>query len=571
MFRKGILEKAIFLFGQEKGEKLTDDLVKLVEKYRDLRLPPVDPPSEKDAMLIVYPGQFHGPDKTPLAYLEDFSREFLGKDIPFVHILPFYPYTSDDGFSISDYREVKPDHGSWGDIKSLAAGWKIMFDFVPNHVSASHPWFKKYLQGDPEYQNYFIEGDPNDPRLALVMRPRTHPLLTPFETANGIKHLWTTFSTDQIDVNFAEPKVFLEVADTMLFYIAKGASLIRLDAVNFIWKKLGTRCVHLPETHTAIKILRQLADEAAPGTIVITENNVPHKENISYFGNGYDEACMVYQFSLPPLVLHSILSENVTRLAEWAATIQPPSEKATYFNFLASHDGIGVTPVNGILSPDEITAMLTAVKERGGRISYRTEPDGSEAPYEMNISFLSALSPESDSPETAARKIAAAFAIAMTMPGIPGIYIHSLVGSRNWLKGLEERGYNRAINRESLEFEKVAEELSAIDSPRRKVYELIMHLLRLRAANKAFNPNASFKVLQPDARVFAALRRWEEESPLLSCVNISSEKVHLVFSGDDLGAIFATATDLNGGVHPLRDGRLEFDLEPYGVAWLIMK
>lgn len=568
MFRDVILEKTAFLFGEEKGGALAEELIALTGKYRALQLSPVEALSEKDAMLIVYPGQFYNQNATPLACLREFADTFLKNDIPFIHLLPFYPYTSDDGFSISDYRAVKLDHGTWDDIARLAEGWRLMFDFVPNHVSSSHPWFQGYLKGEPEYANYFIEGDPADPRLAMVMRPRTHPLLTAFETARGVKHLWTTFSTDQIDVNFAEPKVFREVVDTMLFYIARGATLIRLDAVNFIWKKLGTRCVHLPETHAAIQILRAVADEAAPGTVIITENNVPHHENISYFGNGRNEAGMVYQFTLPPLVLHSFITGDATRLSDWAGTIQPPSEKATYFNFLASHDGIGVTPVNGILSPEEIDVMLAAVRDRGGRISYRTDPDGSEAPYEMNISFLSALSPESDSPVLAARKITAAFAIAMAMPGIPGIYIHSLVGSRNWQQGLDERGYNRAINREPLDYAKTAGELTHPSSPRRLVYDSLIALLRRRAVEKAFNPNASFRVLPVDKRVFIALRRWKDDAPILSCVNISPEPVVFSIDAAALGGSYSAATPLTGEGGTFETGTLRVRLEPYGVLWL---
>lgn len=135
-------------------------------------------------------------------------------------------------------------------------------------------------------------------------------MLTEFDTKEGKKSYWTTFSTDQIDLNYQSIDLYKEILSILLYYTQNGARMIRLDAIGFLWKELGTTCMHLPQTHKVVQSFRKILDEAAPGTLIITETNVPHKENISYFGEGEKEAHMVYQFPLPPLVMFSILTGN---------------------------------------------------------------------------------------------------------------------------------------------------------------------------------------------------------------------------------------------------------------------
>ncbi|MDZ7542974.1 alpha-amylase, partial [Clostridium perfringens] len=177
--------------------------------------------------------------------------------------------------------------------------------FVANHISKSSSWFKGYLNDEEKYKNYFIKDD-NNFDSKNVVRPRTSPLFHEYKGESGLKTAWTTFSEDQIDVNFGHFPVFLEMTDILLNYAQNGATSIRLDAIGFLWKESGTSCMHLPQTHAIIEIWRMLLDYFKPNTQIITETNVPHKENISYFGDTTNEANMVYQFALPPLVLHTL-------------------------------------------------------------------------------------------------------------------------------------------------------------------------------------------------------------------------------------------------------------------------
>jgi sucrose phosphorylase len=349
-----------------------------------------------------------------------------------VHILPFFPYSSDDGFSIIDYTAVNPEWGTWADIRQLGEHVRLMFDAVINHISCQSEWFQGFLRDDPQYAGFFIIVD-GGADLSMVVRPRALPLLTPVETSTGKRFVWTTFSEDQIDLNFGNPEVLLRLVDVLLLYVEQGAEFIRLDAIAYLWKRLGTPCIHLEEAHRVVKLLRAVMDAVAPGVLLITETNVPHDENISYFGDGTDEAQMVYQFSLPPLTLHAFLTGNATYLTRWATTLQPFSSETTFFNFLASHDGIGVRPAEGILPPEEVQRLVDTTLAHGGFVSHKTDGDGAQSVYELNISYFDALSDPRDNEPLALQvdRFLAAQAIMLALQGVPGIYVHSLFGSRS--------------------------------------------------------------------------------------------------------------------------------------------
>jgi sucrose phosphorylase len=343
-----IHDHLIFLYGKHKASHLWSQLeVRLADfmrRYPQLRekaLPPSERLSERDAILITYADQIDEPGRPPLQTLADFMDTHLRGVVSGAHLLPFYPYSSDDGFSVIDYRQVNPRLGTWSDVRRLGQHFQLMFDAVINHISRQSDWFQAFLRSQDPHSHYFIVVAP-ETDLSMVVRPRALPLLAPVETVLGTKYVWTTFSDDQIDLNYANPQVLLEIVGLLLFYVAQGAQIIRLDAIAYLWKEIGTPCIHLPQAHRVVKLFRAVLDAVAPGVLLITETNVPHEENISYFGDllpetgGTDEAQMIYQFPLPPLVMHSVLSGKARVLSEWAASLETPSEQATFFNFTAS-------------------------------------------------------------------------------------------------------------------------------------------------------------------------------------------------------------------------------------------
>ncbi|HYW25083.1 MAG TPA: sugar phosphorylase [Terriglobales bacterium] len=485
------------------------------------------PLTQRDALLITYGDQVREPGVLPLRTLGEFLGDHAADAVSGVHILPFYPSTSDDGFSVVDYRAVDPDLGTWDDVCHLGDRFDLMFDGVFNHVSSHSAWFEAFLRDDAAYRDWFItiEGDPD---LSQVVRPRALPLLTTFQTAAGDKRVWTTFSADQVDVNAQDPDVLLALIDTLLFYVARGARFIRLDAIAYLWKRIGTPCIHLPQTHHAIQLMRAVLDEVAPDVLLITETNVPHRDNISYFGDGSNEAQLVYNFALPPLVLHTLATGDATALSRWAATLHTPSGGVTFFNFLASHDGIGVNPVRGILSEAEIDALVARAPAHGGYVSYKQNPDGSKSPYELNVSYFDALSdPASAEPEeTRISRFLVAHAIMLALPGMPGIYFHSLFGSRGDRAGAEASGIPRRINRQKFGRAELERELADAWSRRSRVLSELGALLRRRQSSAAFHPAGRCEVVTADPRVFAIRRTSPDGSDRVLCLhNASAEAV----------------------------------------------
>ncbi|MEP7291918.1 MAG: sugar phosphorylase, partial [Chloroflexota bacterium] len=408
----------------------------------------------------------------PLQTLRKTLLQTIYPTVNGLHILPFSPYSSDDGFSVIDYIAVDPALGSWNDVRAFKPEFRLMFDAVINHISAQSAWFQGFLRGEDPYREYFIPMNPATD-LSLVTRPRALPLLSPFESNAGTQHLWTTFSDDQIDLNYANPDVLIAILRVLLFYVEQGANLIRLDAIAFMWKCVGTTCLHLPETHAVIQLMRDVLDVVAPQVILVTETNVPHIENISYFGSGDDEAQMVYQFSLPPLTLHTFRTGDATVLSRWAATIERASERTTFFNFTASHDGIGVRPALGLLTDAEIAALVKLTEDHGGLVSYKNNPDGTQSPYELNITYFDAITDPAitaTQPDIAISRFICSQAIMLAMVGVPGIYLHSLFGSRNFREGVQMTGRNRTINREKLNADDLLDQLSDESSLRHRVF-----------------------------------------------------------------------------------------------------
>ncbi|WP_337028766.1 alpha-amylase family glycosyl hydrolase [Pantoea eucalypti] len=481
---------------------------------------------EQDVVLITYADQFRETDKPTLNTFSRFYQQHLQSTFPLVHLLPFFPWSSDDGFSVINYHEVDPVCGDWQDISRLHQETRLMFDFVCNHMSAKSAWFSHFLAQDPGWDDFFISMPPSTD-LSAVTRPRTSPLLTPFKMADGdTRFIWTTFSADQIDLNFANPEVLLRMVNVLLDYLVRGADYVRLDAVGYMWKTPGTRCIHLEKTHQLVKLFRAIANHVAPGTVIITETNVPHQDNISYLGNGHDEAQMVYQFSLPPLVLHAIHTGSARALRQWASSLDLSSNDTTFFNFLASHDGIGLNPARGILSEVEIVSLVRDLALEGALVSYKNNPDGSTSPYEINVTFLDALNREADDDATRLKRFLLAHAILLVFPGVPAIYIQSILGGRNHYDGVRAAGHNRAINRQKYDLQQIEAALAGGDWLRQQIYTRLSQLIQLRRRQPAFHPDNPMTIYDSENALLVLSRHQPESGGGLLCVfNLSDRSV----------------------------------------------
>ncbi|QIM43105.1 sugar phosphorylase [Leclercia adecarboxylata] len=513
---------------------------------------------EKDIVLITYADQFSAPGEKALPVFTRFYNEWLSRSFSHVHLLPFYPWSSDDGFSVIDYHEVAPETGSWRDVAELKKSASLMFDFVCNHMSAKSKWFENYINQAPGYEDFFISVDP-ETDLSAVTRPRALPLLTPFTLHDGsVRHLWTTFSEDQIDLNFASPEVLIAMVDVLLHYLMEGARYIRLDAVGFMWKIPGTNCIHLEQTHRLIQVFRAITDRVAPGTVLITETNVPHKDNISYFGDGENEAQMVYQFSLPPLVLHAVHCQDVRALCQWASSLKLPSMKTTWFNFLASHDGIGLNPLRGILPESEILSLVEKLQQEGALVNWKNNPDGTRSPYEINVTYLDALSAkESEDNERIARFILA-HAVLLSFPGVPAVYIQSILGSRNDYDGVERLGYNRAINRKKYRAGEIDAELEDNKSLRHSIYHRLTQLIAVRRTEKAFHPDSQTIFETSGAHVFKIIRTADNGERITALFNFSNHQQN-IHSDIETGRELIAGEDIRSTT---------LSLNPWQVMWI---
>lgn len=549
------------IYGEVPGE-LAAELESLYRSGRDL--PRRDSLwSEQDIVLITYADQLREEAGSPLSALRRFLRDHqLDRALSCVHLLPFCPYTSDDGFSVTDYLAVDPASGSWSDIESLSDSFELMFDLVLNHSSQQHQWFQRFLERDPDHADFYIEQDPNTD-LSGVVRPRSLPLLTKFESAEGPIHVWTTFSPDQVDLNYGNPRVMLEMLRTLVEYARRGARIIRLDAIAYLWKQPGTSCIHLPQTHAAVKLMRCVLDRAAPGTLLLTETNVPHQENVSYFGGGDDEAHIVYQFSLPPLLLDAIHSGTTEVLRDWMASLRPPTPQTTFLNFTASHDGIGVRPLEGLVPDQRVSALAEIVRAHGGRISTRRHPDGRDTPYEFNITYLDAVADRRHvSAQKHAKRFLATQAIMLSLQGLPAVYFHSLVGTPNDQQAVERTGLNRRINRRKFERRELDSMLSDPVGLQHLVFAGYQRMLQIRRSLAGFHPNASQRVLDLPGDGLIGLLRGGGRDTIAVLVNLSERPRSVAASLIDRSL---TEDQLSGERLP---PGVPIELQPFQVRWL---
>ncbi|WP_312152554.1 sugar phosphorylase [Atlantibacter hermannii] len=515
--------------------------------------------NEADVVLITYADQFSSPNEKTLVTFKRFYDKYLAGKFPIVHFLPFYPWSSDDGFSVKDYHQVEPLYGDWKDIGQIKKSSRLMFDFVCNHISAQSEWFQGYLKGRPEYEDFFISVDP-DTDLSAVTRPRALPLLTPFTLANGeVKHIWTTFSADQIDLNFANPCVLLAMVDVLLDYLEKGADYIRLDAVGFMWKTPGTSCIHLEKTHLLVKLFRAITDFVAPGTVIITETNVPHKDNVSYLGNGHDEAHMVYQFPLPPLVLHAIRTQSVSTLCRWASILPNKGDgQTTWFNFLASHDGIGLNPLRGIISETEIVDLVASLEKEGAKVNWKNNPDGTRSPYELNVTYMDALTPPLCSDDERLARFILAHALLLTFPGVPAVYIQSVLGSRNDYDGVARLGYNRAINRQKYSLQETEQLLADPQHLRSRTLHSLTQLITVRQHHSAFHPDSEFSINEMSDGVLEIIRGSSQDEQITALFNFTDKTKTLSFERNHYYDVIS-GESINSGTIILR---------PWQSLWL---
>ena len=521
---------------------------------------------ESDCLVISYGDSILQEGETPLHSLKHFLDKQVKGSINGVHILPFYPFTSDDGFSVLDYSSVNESLGDWADIESIAADYKLMSDLVINHCSARSPWFENFVKGRDPGRDFFVTASPDDD-LSAVVRPRTNTLLREVETADGTQYVWCTFSHDQVDLNFRNPEVLKQFASIIRQYLDSGVRLFRLDAVAFLWKEPGTKCINLDQTHEVIRLLRTLIEQAQSDAIIVTETNIPNRENLAYFGNA-NEAHWIYNFSLPPLLVNTLVTGDCNYLKQWMMSMPPARNGTAYFNFIASHDGIGLRPAEGLLDDSEINTLVETMQQFGGRISWRAVDEGKSKPYEINISLFDALQgTQAGADQWGLQRFICAHAIMLALEGVPGIYIHSLVGTRNDYQRVENAGHNRAINRHQWDYPELESRLEDSASNESQVFAGLKQLLEIRRQQSAFHPNATQFTLHLGSKLFGFWRQSIDRQQSIFCVSNISDSLQSLNLSDINLIDNENWTDLISGLS-CNQRMQAIEMQPYQTLWI---
>ncbi len=584
--RERLRKRLAFLYSAEVADQYLPELERILKVHyahkpdelieQDRGFNPAARFTEKDIIMITYGDLLRGKKHSPLASLAYFLKGPLKDVINTIHILPFFPYSSDRGFSITDFRSVDPKLGSWDDIREIGREFRLLFDGVLNHASSQSLGFQEFLNGHPRFNDVVVHyRSPDDlppEQRRLIRRPRTSDILTRFDSINGPRYVWTTFSSDQVDLNYRNPLVLLFVIDVLLLYVRRGADIIRLDAVTYLWRELGTDCASLEQTHEIIKLFRDVLDVVAPGVALLTETNVPHEENISYFGNGREEAQMVYNFALPPLVLHTFYRGDCTALSRWALQLAYPSMTTTYFNMLDTHDGVGLQGVKNILIREEIDAIIERAISHNAFVSYKTGADGKDEAYEINTTWWGALnrSESGEAPTLQVKRFVASRSISLVLKGVPGIYFHGMLDTENDPEVVKRTGSRRDINRTVIDEEYLDRALSDPDSRMSLIRPRLRKLAEIRTSHRAFHPGGGQKIIMVSPAVFSVLRVSPDgDERFLTLTNVAGQETLVEIALSELGSGAGVWGDLiSGREHEVRENVLRLRLEPYDIAWL---
>lgn len=562
--------QAIYSDGQstEALNILTQELIEIMgfKQHYEAVSPHQNYWDESDVAVITYGHSIQKDNEAPLQTLHNFLDEYLKDSINTVHILPFFPFSADDGFAVSDYYAVNPTLGNWQHIESIASEYRLMADLVINHCSDQSQWFKNFIKGEGVGHDYFYTTHKNAP-VSQVVRPRTSPLLRETKTEKGLEYVWCTFSHEQVDLDFTNTQVLKEFVNIIRDYLNKGIRVFRLDAIAFLWKKLGTNCLNLDETHEVVRLIRTLIEHSHPDSIIITETNIPNIENLSYFGNANEAHC-VYNFSLPPLLVYTLVSGNSRYLKRWLMSMPPAQHGTTYFNFIASHDGIGLRPAEGLLSDTELATLVSTMQKFGGEISWRAGDNGVKKPYEVNITLFDALQGTEDGKdEFGLARFLCAHGIMLALEGIPALYIHSLLGTRNDYDKLERTGHNRSINRHEWQHDELIGLLKDNESDHNHVYQALTELIQLRRQQPAFHPNATQFTLHITDQLFGFWRQSMDRRQSIFCVyNITDSEQTLLLS--DLNLVVTHRWQDLISKQTFDNTYDEITLAPYQMMWI---
>jgi sucrose phosphorylase len=522
---------------------------------------------ESYAVLITYADGVYKKGEATLVTLRELLSKYFGSLSKVVHILPFLKSTSDGGFAVSSHKSIDEKFGSWEDLNSISNKHFLMADLVLNHVSSSHPWVQQFIKcQEPGLSNVFSPSQDLD--WKNVIRPRSSSLFSQINTEDGQKQVWTTFGPDQVDLNWLNPKMTVEFLHLIITYLSNGIKWLRLDAVGFIWKESGTTCLHLPKAHSIVKILRILLNDLLKDGVLITETNVPQKENLSYL-IPEDEADMAYNFPLPPLLLEAIITSRADILNSWICDWPELPETTTLFNFTASHDGVGLRALEGLMNEQRIKDLLINCEKRGGLVSHRRLSNGVDKPYELNISWWSAMEdPGRDSNRFQYERFLLTQLFVMSLKGVPAFYLPALLASENDIKNFSMTGQRRDLNREKFKSENLAAVFKNPESNANKNLRYLRSAMDVRAKLPQFHPQSQMECLSKSRSDIVVIKRGIGSKAIFTIHNMTENKINYRFMDYEFNKLIKNDLNMQDYLTTNKYNSNNIELDPFQVIWL---
>ena len=522
---------------------------------------------ESYSVLITYADSVYKNGESTLITLRELLSKHFGSLSKVLHILPFLKSTSDGGFAVSSYECLEEKFGNWNDLKNISQKHILMADLVLNHISSSHPWVQQFINSqEPGISNIFSPDHNLD--WTDVVRPRSSSLFSNVNTKDGPKHVWTTFGPDQIDLNWHNPKMTIYFLSIIITYLTHGVKWFRLDAVGFIWKESGTTCLHLPKAHSIVKILRILLNNLLSDGLLITETNVPQRENLSYLVPE-DEAHMAYNFPLPPILLEAIITSKADILNSWIFKWPELPENTTLFNFTASHDGVGLRALEGLMNEQRIKDLLINCEKRGGLVSHRRLSNGEDKPYELNISWWSAMEDSGiDSNRYQYERFLLTQLLVLALKGVPAFYLPALLASENDIKSFSLTGQRRDLNREKFEYENLSSILDNPESNANKNLEYLKNAMNVRSNLKQFHPASQMECLSYGRSDIVVIKRGKGLESVYTIHNITDYKINYQLYDQDLPEINTNNLSMRDLLTSNKYNCKNIRLDPFQVIWL---
>ena len=522
--------------------------------------------------------------ESKLDYLEECGVNYL-------HLMPLLSSPkgkSDGGYAVADFTKVQPELGTMRDLANLTKschqkGISVCLDFVMNHTSEDHEWAQRARAGEPEYQQRYFMYDTYDiPGQFEETCPQVFPTTAPGNFTwleDQRKHVMTTFYPYQWDLNYANPVVFNEMTNYMLNLTNQGIDIIRLDAVPYIWKELGTTCRNLPQVHTIVRMMRMICEIVCPGVLLLGEVVMEPEKVVPYFGTVEKPEChMLYNVTTMASTWHTVATKDVSLLKHQMDIVNQLPKEYIFLNYLRCHDDIGwgldyeflkkfkikEVPHKKFLN-DFFLGHYPGSMSRGEL--YNDDPRLGDARLCGTTASLCGIQGaleyhDSYSMEQAVQKVKMLHGYMLTQSGIPVIYSGDEIGQCNdsdYRQDPEKAPDSRYLHRGKFQWD-LAELREQEGTYQYDIFHAIRHMETIRKEHSVFLNQAGVRSLETYDPAILCLVREYDGNKLIALFNFSSEEKTAWIHEEGMYSDLLTGSEMSG---------TNAVIQPYGILWLM--